>query len=585
MKKTKIWILTLIMFILMINVAFAQPRSGYGTPYVTYNSPLGVKFVSFSSRWGTQAKLEQVYQEFTKNLISSEVGLLNAVYLYPDTPDGVAGFYRPSITVDSRGNYKYGQDNYIEIFDVNSYNELSDIAKVLSHEYGHHFTMYYLVSKENKYFSDWKDTGYARVRKLTNFPKIKYYENMYGAYEHRWDVTEIAAEDYLQLFGSPLAKKSVSYIDVKDRLINNVTDYRYTSNTFNLIPQENLDIPLATEVSGLREYWLGLAGMSQPKVTFPDRPKIVLSEEKKLLNKYNSYKIDWNEIGDGKSYEYTLVLYPEGDNSFPVPIKTVKSGEGMSAYIGSYVLNQPGGGARVIMENFTGKYLLRLFIKDSNNFMFSSSEYRIDFSKTVNGALQAVYGPNEGDKTGNNYEMFSDMGYGHWAYRYVVELVNSNFIKGYSDGTYKPENKITKGEFIALTMRTLKINLNPYKKESNDWFIKDGYMAAAKGLGLIKESDYGTGYKDFKSTDAIKREEVAFIVARAMNGKAAKPGFFEDYVKNFTDIQKVKYRNELNFIVKHDIISGYPDKSFKPANTATRAEASKIISKLKSVIK
>ncbi|HCC07286.1 MAG TPA: hypothetical protein DEP72_03880 [Clostridiales bacterium] len=586
MKKVKIFIINIMFLLLFINVSFADQRTEYGKPIVTYETPMGVKFVSFSKNWGTKEKLEKIYIEFSKNFMSDEISFLNTVYFYPDTPEGVAGLYKPSIQVDSKNNYTYLRNNYIEIFDMNSYTQLSEVAKVLSHEYGHHFTMYYLVTKENKYFSEWKETGYSKARGLTKFSKIKYYDDLYqDSYEHKWDVTEVAAEDYVQLFGSPLAKRSVDYMDVKDRIINNISDYRYASNIFNLLPQENLDIPLAIEVNGLKQYWLGLAGFSLGQPTLPNRPKLQLAEEKTLLSKYKSYKIIWDEVKDNRKYEYNLVMYPEGDNSFPVPIKTTKTGEEMSAYLGSYMMEQPNGGARVIMENYKGKYLIRLFIKDEDNFMFSSYEYKIDFSAAKNGSIQQVYSANNGEIYGNENSIFSDTKTTHWAYKYITQLVAIGTIKGYSDGTYKPESSITKAEYLALGLRILKVNLTSYKQaNSTNWFIRDGYLGAAKDIGLITEKDYGVGYKNLNIDGKISREEMAFITARAIVYKKGTQSNVDNFSTVFNDASKIKYVNELNIAVKYDIISGYPDKTFRPANTATRAEASKMISKLKAVV-
>ena len=591
MKFIRILFLNIILMMLFVNISFAEQRVEYGKPIATYETPIGVRFVSFSKNWDTQEKLEKIYNESSKNFMAQEVFYLSSVYFYPDTPDGVAGYYRPSIVIDGKGNYAYGKNNYIEIFDTNVYTDISEISKVLSHEYGHHFTMYYLVTKENKYFSEWKDTGYAKARDLTRFSKVKYYPDLYQSdYEHKWDVTEIAAEDYVQLFGSPLAKKSMDYIDVKDRILNNIKDYRYTSNTFNLIPQENLDIPLAIEVNGLRQYWLGLAGVNKVQPTIPNRPKIQLVEEKLILSKYKSYKINWNEIQDNNNYEYTLLMYPEGDNSFPIPIKTVKTGEEMSAYVGSYMVDQPSGGAKVIMENYKGKYLLRLFIKDENNFMFSSCEYKIDLSSANNGKLQEVYGANMGNiYTANNVvndnSIFSDMKSTYWAYNYIVQLVNSGVVKGYSDGTYKPENSITKAEFLALELRVLKIDVTPYKQVGEaEWFTKDGYFGAAKSMGIILEKDYGQGYKNLQINSKITREEMAFFIARAIVYQNGFQTNVDNFSRVFTDSSKIKYTNELNIAIKYGIISGYTDNTFRPTNVATRAEASKIISKLKSVV-
>ena len=65
----------------------------------------------------------------------------------------------------------------------------------------------------------------------------------------------------------------------------------------------------------------------------------------------------------GDNYEYTLVMHPQNNSSNIIPIKTTKTGEQNIAYIGSYA------GNRTLIEKYSGTYVVRLFIKDSNGFI------------------------------------------------------------------------------------------------------------------------------------------------------------------------------------------------------------------------
>lgn len=39
---------------------------------------------------------------------------------------------------------------------------------------------------------------------------------------------------------------------------------------------------------------------------------------------------------------------------------------------------------------------------------------------------------------------------GHWASEYIAEGVEKNWINGYPDGTFRPQNTITRAEFVKL---------------------------------------------------------------------------------------------------------------------------------------
>jgi len=380
----KIISLTAVLVIINASILYAQPRLEYGEPLKTYVSGSGLDIISYSEGWNTNEKLEEVYNELLNNFHSEELNYLDAIYIYPDSPEGTSGYYYEASTIDHEGKYTYGKEGYIEVFNADEYYDISQMAWVLAHEYGHHFTFYYLVTAENKYYSQWYDTGYAKIREFDKYDSINYDNNNIESYVHEWDVTEIAAEDYVQLFGSPLAKKSIDYKDVSERLKENISDYYYLDNSYNLLPQENLSLPLASDVEGLYNYWLNLAGYTAAQPSLVNKPRPYIVDSKTVYFEGNKkYALTWDEVQDNKDYEYTVVMYPIGMSSFPIPVKTVKTGEEMLAYIGSDVKKDKDGETYGILEMFEGEYEIRLFIKDMNNFMFTSQTLYYDFTNEI----------------------------------------------------------------------------------------------------------------------------------------------------------------------------------------------------------
>ena len=59
------------------------------------------------------------------------------------------------------------------------------------------------------HFNQWEQTRYAEIRGLIDYEEVEYYSVNDTGYIHKWDIAEIAAEDYVQLFGSPTAKKQL----------------------------------------------------------------------------------------------------------------------------------------------------------------------------------------------------------------------------------------------------------------------------------------------------------------------------------------------------------------------------------------
>ncbi|WP_058486262.1 S-layer homology domain-containing protein [Defluviitalea phaphyphila] len=553
--------ISIFIFVLLGSYSKANPREGYGEPLGIYEGEIGIKIISFSQNWSSEEKLKEIYDELLRNFHGEEISYLSTIYVYPDSPDGVAANYYADFEINEEGKYIYKKDRYIEIFNGDEYKDISELARILSHEYGHHFTLYYLLTKENKHFNQWEQTNYAKVRGLLNYKDVEYYSINDTGYIHKWDIAEIAAEDYVQLFGSPNAKKSVDYKDVKERVEEGIKDYYYNNISFNLLPQENLSIPLAADVPGLYLYWLELAGYTSIEPKLPLKPSINIKKTKEIMPGYYQYEITWDEIEDGNNYEYTLVSYPVGDNNFPRPIKTVVTGEEMKAYIGSAISTNDEGKINLILDDqYKGEYYFRLFIKNSKGFIFSTDPIKFEFKEDNNKPLYIM----------------QDVSQDHWAREFITTIIDKKIAQGYEDGTFRPENNITKAEFMKMLIKSIDYTLE-IKDDSNYWFEREGYLEAAKDIGLIIENNYNAEYDE-----PITREEVAFMIGNMLKYL----GFEEDDSENinFEDAQQIKYKSQLNMAIKYSIINGYPDNTYKPFKYLTRAEATKIIYKLINIL-
>ena len=118
---------------------------------------------------------------------------------------------------------------------------------------------------------------------------------------------------------------------------------------------------------------------------------------------------------------------------------------------------------------------------------------------------------------------FKDISSKDWFAIEVGYLEKYGIIKGYSDNTFKPNESVTRAEFVAMTVRFNSL-FNEVKKgsytvkytdvASNYWAYSD--VAYAKHAGWLN------GYADgtFKGDNAITRAEVVTVVNRATGRKA-----------------------------------------------------------------
>ncbi|CAN7754280.1 S-layer homology domain-containing protein [Paenibacillus sp. LjRoot56] len=160
---------------------------------------------------------------------------------------------------------------------------------------------------------------------------------------------------------------------------------------------------------------------------------------------------------------------------------------------------------------------------------------------------------------------------GHWAEASIRELIGQGAINGYPDGTFKPEGRITRAEFVSIVVKFLKLGDQgdkAFSDTTNHW--AKNAIATAAANGII------SGYTDttFGPDDTITREQMAVIIVRAahMNDKGTEG-------MGFTDSSAISEwaQAAVAVLTSKGLLNGYQDGTLKPQGISTRAEASAII--------
>lgn len=371
--------ISVLLFLFLVTITYGATPVSASQQYAVYTAPDGFKVVSYSPNWKEVSKLKSVYDELLKNTHGEEFKLLRRIDLYPGSDpngSGVAGRWMGQWKIVN-GEPKLAGNRYIEIFNSSKMDTVKDMARILSHEYGHHFTYYYFFKKEKRDWDDWRKTGFAEARGLKTHPKVSS-----KTVSHKWLIQEIAAEDYAQLFGSPTGKASTDFKDISERIESGELGKTYNTNIFNYLPQENYEIPLAANRPALKQYWLNASGLSDKNGKAPSQTTLKLEDVRRLeFTETPQYKFVWNKSTDDKdssNLEYTLVWF-ELSNSHSLkihPVKTVSGKETLSATLGSASDSQ-----NVWEESIPdGLTYFVLYIKDQNGNISSSKILVVDFS-------------------------------------------------------------------------------------------------------------------------------------------------------------------------------------------------------------
>ena len=139
----------------------------------------------------------------------------------------------------------------------------------------------------------------------------------------------------------------------------------------------------------------------------------------------------------------------------------------------------------------------------------------------------------EADKTYSN--TFSDVPKGYWAANYIGYMQQFGIITGYSDGSFRPDAPVTRAEFAAIASRFEK--LTEGSKSFAD--VPDTYWAA-RYINFAATRGWVTGYSDgtFKPENTITRAEVAAVTCRLLE-RSADQSYIRSHLKElrtFSDV-------------------------------------------------
>lgn len=186
---------------------------------------------------------------------------------------------------------------------------------------------------------------------------------------------------------------------------------------------------------------------------------------------------------------------------------------------------------------------------------------------------------------------FSDLR-GHWAAKAVAEMTQAGVIKGFPDGTFRPNAPVTEEQFFSMIERMLP----PIANRPFDPFVEETYLAKVKNrwseptyrrLMVAGIASYG------EPQGSVKRVDAAQVLLMALASQSQGEQYRQAKKQYFRDVPL--YRNDGPYgtpmineaeiiriypVYKMGVMSGFTDGTFRPNQKVTRAEAAVLLQKL-----
>jgi hypothetical protein len=186
------------------------------------------------------------------------------------------------------------------------------------------------------------------------------------------------------------------------------------------------------------------------------------------------------------------------------------------------------------------------------------------------------------------YLSFSDVPWDQWAFGYVEWCRDQDIVEGYGDGTYRPQEVVTRAQMAVYIARSL---------AGGDAYVPPGPGVATfpdvptdhwafRHVQYCVSQGVVAGYPDntYRPDAELDRGQMAVFIARAMcGGEGGVPDPACD-VPPFPDVPCDHWaRRYVQFIQGAGVASGYPDGTYRPAALCTRDQMAVYVARGRSV--
>lgn len=176
---------------------------------------------------------------------------------------------------------------------------------------------------------------------------------------------------------------------------------------------------------------------------------------------------------------------------------------------------------------------------------------------------------------------FSDIR-AHWAQASISHLANKFIIEGVSSSRFAPNASVTRGQFAVLLARSFGLEgnasaANAYKDVGSSHPMA-AYIGSATKAGIIGGYENGT----FRPNQNITREQMAVMLVRTLDYVKQDTAYNSNVLQGFKDRGRISSyaKDAVVRSISAGLIAGVTTNTFDPQGIATRAQAAVMLERL-----
>ncbi len=208
-------------------------------------------------------------------------------------------------------------------------------------------------------------------------------------------------------------------------------------------------------------------------------------------------------------------------------------------------------------------------------------------------ALNGIAAADGGKPALISTKSYSDIDSSAWYADFVSECIERGWIEGYADGTFKPDQSMTRAEFVTALFRLIGNDgrypdlVNYHWRYFYEWpfndVAEDSPYTEAVLWAKLERIVNGTGNNRFSPDSALTCEQAAAIFYRST---AKKLYSRMDGLKEFSDASKISpwAKDAVKWMQGLDMLVGDEKGNLNPRKALTRAECAKLISRLNAAL-